>query len=357
MTDLDQKPDRDSEGIKPSPPGAWELIKRPLRKVPGYAIAQIVYHQFRIRYGRPMRKLKPRIEKPSLILIETSSMCNLSCPKCYYRKTTRPRGLIDKDLVIDILDQARDVGLTTVCLSQAGEPLIHPELETFIAAARERKLFPYFITNATLLSEERARSLIQAGLLHMVVSFDGWDEASYSERQTGSRMERVIANLKRMKELRGASRWPSLNAVTVLDTGSLPHFREIKKVVAPLVDYFAFQPLFDFGVPGWEVERNLLLGTGSWKRSPCYQLWQDFTIGSDGRVTACCNDQEYHLAYHSVREAGIKEIWNHPTIQEWRRLHLEGRYGDMPLCGKCTLDFLRSWRYAWIKRRLVNVKI
>lgn len=316
------------------------------------SLPTILYRQLADRFGRHARSLTADSDRPRLLMLETSARCNLRCPKCALRLSSRTRGTMDLGLALSALDQAREWGLNMVSLSQGGEPLLHPELETIIAAARERSLVVYFVTNGTLLTPERSRRLIDAGLSALNVSFDGWDEESYSARQTGGRMPDVLANLRAFRAARGDRRSPVLSTVTTLDALSLPHAARIRELLAPVADAVEFRPLFDFGFPGNRIDRGLLLGTGSWRRTPCAQLWSNLVIGWDGRVTACCNDQDNHLGYADFPAQGLREIWSSPALKEWRRLHLAGRFSAMPLCGDCTIDYQKSLAYALLRRRL-----
>ena len=323
-----------------------------LSRVPGFGPAWIVYRQWADRFGRQARRLSLDSDRPRLLTLETSARCNFRCPKCANSLSKRPRGLMDVALAISALDQARELGIRSVVLSMGGEPLLHPELETIVAAARDRGLAPYFVTNAALLMPERARRLIDAGLANLNVSFDGWDEESYRERQVGGSLAQTLGNLRRFRELRGPNASPKLYSVTVLDSQSLPHVDRILDQLAPVVDTLSFVPLMDFGFPGRRIDRALMLGERSWRRTPCSLLWQDLAIGWDGRVTACCNDQDYDLAYADLNRQSLREIWASPALREWRRLHLAGNFGSMPLCGDCTIDYQKSFAHAWLCYRL-----
>jgi MoaA/NifB/PqqE/SkfB family radical SAM enzyme len=58
------------------------------------------------------------------------------------------------------------------------------------------------ITNGILLSEDVARRLLQAGLDRLWVSLDGATPQSYADVRLGASLPLVIANLRRLKELR-----------------------------------------------------------------------------------------------------------------------------------------------------------
>jgi len=328
-----------------------------LRRVPGFALLKLLRYQVRMRYGSPVRRLSPQAHAPWLMMLESSALCNLSCAKCGHRSSARPLGTMETGLALDLVDQAAKTGIQVVCLSMLGEPLLHPELERIIARVSQRGLFPYLTTNALLLSPEKSRSLIEARIKQIVVSIDGWDSASYAHRQGGADLGQVLDNLRRFREIRGDRRLPWLASITVLDSESQSRLAEIKRLLKSYVEELRIIPLTDFGIPGHEVDPKLLLGTRSWKRVPCGYLWRVLNVGWDGRVTACCNDHNYLLAYHRVQDAPLQEIWQCPQLQEWRGRHLRGEFDQMPMCGPCTFDWANSFSFGWTRHRFSILKV
>lgn len=326
--------------------------KQCIKKVPGFQLADTIRRKVKMHYhARGLTEMAP---PPLTIMLETSSLCNLSCAKCAHKSSERSNGLMDTKMAIDLVDQAADMGIKNVCLSMLGEPLMHRELESIISRVREKGIHSYLVTNAMLLTPERSASLIEAGITQIVVSIDGWDKASYAERQGGARLDRVLDNLRGLREIKENNNRPSLASVTVVDTESKKHLARIKKLLSGCVEHLRLIPLIDFGIPGHEIDPNLLLGTRSWRRVPCENLWQVLGVGWDGRVTACCNDHNYLLAYHHVHDAPLADIWQSPTIKEWRRQHLDGQFESMPMCGGCTYDWIHSLSFQRIKSGFVG---
>jgi MoaA/NifB/PqqE/SkfB family radical SAM enzyme len=69
------------------------------------------------------------------------------------------------------INKLADLGTGIVTLS-GGEPLLHPDLDTIIAAMRKRGVLACMITNGYLLTAERVQRLNRAGLDHMQISID-----------------------------------------------------------------------------------------------------------------------------------------------------------------------------------------
>ncbi len=74
-----------------------------------------------------------------------------------------------------LLDDLADYGAPVVLFS-GGEPLVRQDLEELVAYANEVGIRPVLSTNGTLITEERARALSDAGLTYAGVSVDGLPE-------------------------------------------------------------------------------------------------------------------------------------------------------------------------------------
>ena len=96
--------------------------------------------------------------------------------------------------------------LEALVLNGIGESLLHPALEDFIAQARS--LLPEqatvgFQSNGMLLTESRARSLVDAGLDRICLSLDTVSEESFRAIRGGGEMQGVAAALANLRTAAG----------------------------------------------------------------------------------------------------------------------------------------------------------
>ncbi len=328
------------------------LIKQELSRAPGASGFKILRDQMRLRYGRRARGLREYAPPPRILMLESSGLCNFQCGKCAHKQSTRKLGLMDVELAFSAVDQAARMGIELLCASMLGEPLMHPEVERIIERGCQRGLAPYMVTNGMLLTPERARDLVRAGVKEIIVSIDGWDEESYAARQAGGDLAAVLSNMDAVREMRHVL--PVVSTVTLLDTQTRKHLPEIKNLLAPHADKLRLAPLKDFGIPGHVPDPGLLVGTRSWKRAPCDNLWNTLNVGWDGAITACCNDHNYLLEFEHLGKAPLEEIWNAEKIRFFRRLHLAGEFDKMPMCGRCTCDWGNSFVFHWLKNGFIK---
>lgn len=98
--------------------------------------------------------------------------CNLRCLMCNsWVEEPDGRDELSTDEMIRVIAQARPLGLANLKLF-GGEPMLRRDLEFVVEHASTLGIRCTLITNGTLLSESRARSLVKAGLAELDLSLD-----------------------------------------------------------------------------------------------------------------------------------------------------------------------------------------
>jgi radical SAM protein with 4Fe4S-binding SPASM domain len=70
-------------------------------------------------------------------------------------------------------------------------------------------------------------------------------------------------------------------------------------------------------------------------RMPCPGLWKTPVIRWDGELMACCADVDGDIAVGNLRDADFDELWFGEKMTEYRLLHIEGRFEEIPKCWSC----------------------
>ena len=138
---------------------------------------------------------------PSKLFVETTSRCNLSCFMCV--KQTAEGGVIDGDLADATFARLAEAlpHVEALVLNGVGEPLLHPHLEEYIRMAKGRMpsgSWVGFQTNGVLLSEKRARSLVEAGLDRVGLSLDGVTPETFRRVREGGELAAIERALGRL---------------------------------------------------------------------------------------------------------------------------------------------------------------
>ena len=83
-------------------------------------------------------------------------------------------------LIFKVIDNVKN-HCVYINLWIAGEPLLNPELEKMVEYANKQNIITCISTNAMLLTKERTKNLIAAGVDRVIISFDGATKESYEK--------------------------------------------------------------------------------------------------------------------------------------------------------------------------------
>jgi putative metalloenzyme radical SAM/SPASM domain maturase len=145
---------------------------------------------------------------PSKLFVEVTTRCNLRCSMCV--KEAQGQRIIEGDLSSETFARLAPAlpRLNTLILNGIGEPLLHPQLERFIADAK--RVMPAsglisFQSNGQLLDRKRAFSLAEAGIDRICISADAVSADIFGKLRSGGRPEKVVTAAAALHEA-GASR-------------------------------------------------------------------------------------------------------------------------------------------------------
>jgi pyrroloquinoline quinone biosynthesis protein E len=120
----------------------------------------------------------PALPGPLSIIAEVTHRCPLHCLYCSNPLELK-RG--DAELTTGewnrVFEQAAGLGVLQMHLT-GGEPLARPDLAALVAAGRAAGLYVNLITSGIGLTEERLAKLVDSGLEHIQLSFQGPDEVT-----------------------------------------------------------------------------------------------------------------------------------------------------------------------------------
>jgi len=126
----------------------------------------------------------PESAAPPLRLVfwETTAACNLACVHC--RRLDVSQQLMANDLTteqaIAMIRSLRETGRPILVFS-GGEPLMRPDLFELLEEARRIDLPTALATNGTVVNDEVARRIVEAGVQRVSMSFDGPSPATHDK--------------------------------------------------------------------------------------------------------------------------------------------------------------------------------
>src|SRR3954468_5793948 len=116
------------------------------------------------------------VPAPIGLLAELTHRCPLRCPYCSNPLDLDRRSAeLDTSTWLRVLSEAAQLGVLHVHLS-GGEPTARPDLDRIVAHCRALGLYTNLITSAVLLDKSRLQRLTEAGLDHIQISFQDFEQ-------------------------------------------------------------------------------------------------------------------------------------------------------------------------------------
>jgi len=275
---------------------------------------------------------------PAEIQIQTITSCNASCVMCPYPvvSTEFPHERMDERLYDRILDEcSREPRLRRIEPFLMNEAFTDSRMIDWIARAKQK--VPHAMvtvtTNGAPLVPKVTDRLVRTGLDAIWFSFNGATPEVY-ERIMGIPYDRVKANIDYLLDVRP----PSLRVfVNMIDTRLMApeivenvrywESRGVQAGASPLVNRAGNVGNFDelrYTPQGQEPVRT------------CELVFYKMYILASGDVVLCCMDWRRQVVLGNVGRQSLREIWNSEACRRIRRLHTEGRDGEIDLCKACS---------------------
>lgn len=146
---------------------------------------------------------------PTKLFVETTTRCNLKCQSCV--KQSHENGILEGDMSMATFMALAPTfpHLESLVLNGIGEPLLNPLLEDFIRISKSfmpKESWVGFQSNGTLITDERANSLLAAGLDKICLSLDSVSCDTFRDLREGGEVvdiENAICALKTAKARTG----------------------------------------------------------------------------------------------------------------------------------------------------------
>jgi hypothetical protein len=263
------------------------------------------------------------------------------CPR---DKLTRTPGFMDFGLFEKIITEVSSMRRKPVThLHGFGEPLLDTLLSERIRLAKACGIrHTYIVTNASLLSPETSRQLIDAGLDKMKISFYGTDENSYGATmrrlQFKVTFQNIVDCIRIRRELKRTN--PQLILQYLPHETNHARTEEFRVLWSPLIDKNVgdcvnIASLHNYGGGRTYncVEDKIV--------SICFYPWTAMSVLCDGRVVTCCMDYNAAQVLGDLNVQTVKEVWNGSVLSSVRRKFGKLKYNEFPTCMCCD----------WVQRR------
>ncbi len=279
---------------------------------------------------------------PRIIQIQTIAACNANCIFCPHGKTKNPlpKGRMDWDLYKKIIDECTKYRMWRISPYLMNEPLMDPEIGERIRYISSKKRFPTYTkinTNASLLTEEVARDLIDSGLDILTCSVHGIVKEKYEQTMVGLSLEKVLYNIDRFLELKKKMRKkkPELRVTMVRTKLIEPDVDKIREYWRKRGVRVSIRPMSNRVNP--KVARLNINARPLEPFDWCVRMMQQAYVNVRGELLLCCNDWEQTTILGDLRYQSLYEAWNSEKYMDVRRRFLAGKWKGL-LCAACRMQ-------------------
>ncbi|MHA2282348.1 MAG: radical SAM protein [Promethearchaeota archaeon] len=326
-----------------------------------YLYRQMLIFRIKVR-GRADGKPKRLTPLPSFAWVAVSNRCNLRCAHCM-RRLLKKQGLIDpgdmswdlfRKLELEVLPHLERIQFGG---NNFGEQMMASNWDLLFERVAKLNIKISVVTNATFLTQERVRAMVDAGV-EFNLSLEGATEESY-EKVRGHKYKKFLRTVETTcqakKEKAGSGTKVNLGFTVFRD--NIEELPALLKTAAQIevdrvtVNHFApwkesqrYQSLVyhkdlanrvfakaenlarDLGLL-LDIPRPFDLQNGSRERSPlgvestmpstiCYHPWKSVSINERGDVMPCCATS---VIMGNLAKSSFSEIWNGTKYQRLRR--------------------------------------
>ncbi len=305
---------------------------------------------------------------PEFIQVEVSNICNLSCIMCPLDALKAPKkklSLADFERIIEQFPFLNLIGLYGI-----GEPLNNPHLKEMIQRCKSEKIETELVTNATLLNEERGRSLLESGLGRLYLSVDSVRPEKYAAIRKGAEFEKVRANMENFIRHKRATQAtaPKIGVATVVMRENIRELPEIIRFAEQMgADSLLIKGLNTAYTEKFlEAEENsdetaklialcnevnqqgkLRVTFYQNNQKACSWPWTRAFITANGEVTPCCNCPDPdQISFGNLFQQSFQDIWNNSKYRAFRAAFSKG---IPPVCRSCpdySFDYLQTGPFA-----------
>jgi radical SAM protein with 4Fe4S-binding SPASM domain len=295
--------------------------------------------------GEWVAQLESRMQPiPRVDQVELTNACPFTCGFCPrgIDKMERPVGHLDLGLLREIVDQVKDIPnrhRKSFGLHYFGEPLLHPDVPGAVRIVREAGLEPEISVNPILLTPEKGRAILEAGVGVFILSMDGLDTETLvrARGKHAGPFERAAAHVEAVIEAASKMARPPNVMVSMVGTIHNRHqwrelFTRYRRLGLPwltpvvrLMDDFGDPDIVQIGVK--QEQRHM--------RQLCGSPYGSVSVLWDGTVVPCCHDFDGHISLGNLRTQTLAEVWSGELYRRFRERWKEGRFEPDEPCHSC----------------------
>ncbi|MCM1258666.1 MAG: radical SAM protein [Roseburia sp.] len=298
------------------------------------------------------------VDTPFLLGIFLGDLCNFKCKYCIQsaddstpEKQQLTKKFLEWETFVKIADSAKKFPnkIKTVLLSSIGEPLLHPQIVEMIQYMKQIDLADAYeiVTNASMLTPELGKGLVDAGLTRLCISLQGLTAQKYVDISgVDIDYQQFYENIKTFYQYsRGKCKLHIKTVDVSLDEGEDQKFMEMYGPICDTIFIDTVAPVFK-GVDYTEIVQNEeAYRKEAYEKNRgvcCGSLFYTLYTLADGRIAPCC-DHPQPMIYGDIKEMGLVEAWNSQRRRDFLVQHLTHKRCDNSICAGCAAPLVREF--------------
>ncbi|WP_084254084.1 radical SAM/SPASM domain-containing protein [Methylobacter marinus] len=268
---------------------------------------------------------------PYLFVLEVTNVCNLKCPFCLTGKGisgNREVRHMKFEEAKKILDEVGPY-LYFLQVYTWGEPLLNKDLIKIIKYAKQKNIYVMLSTNATAMTHEYNKSLLEAGIDYIMLAIDGGSENTYKQYRRGGDFNKVLANVNDLLSQckHQATNTPFIEWQYIVFRHNEHEIKTTEKM-AYEIGINKFTPL-----PAYVENKDWLPENPEYRTDlgnperlfNCDRPWSHLNVRADGGVASCCYTFFKKDDFSSFVDHSFHQIWNNEKFQQSRRIIWQSR--------------------------------
>ena len=320
-----------------------------------------------------------RNSKPTIFNIETTNYCNMTCVMC-------PRTIFMKRKNIWISDEIFEKALSNInpynedklkefwnwlenatpykpdevsengfyfsvvsrclILHGYGEPFLDKFLIKRLKKCKENKIPTYFSCTPATMTVEKAVAAMENGLSVLKFSLDAMDDDEI--KKIRGRKANYNESIKKILEIIKIKKERNFKTILVPCMISFRNSEKDKKLHKSFLEFWKPYDVFAYVKSQdnrWLFEKDKdLVNNSHYAKQYCEYPWTSLTVMADGNVVPCTQISNNEIVLGNINENSLEEIWNGKKYEEFRKMHISGKFPENHKCLK-NCDQVKLFEY------------
>lgn len=286
---------------------------------------------------------------PAYISIEPTNVCNLQCPECPTgnKTSTVDKGYITQEILQSVIEACKPYTIA-VNLYFQGEPFLHTNIIPMITAVHNANMLSSISTNAHFIDTQNAEAIIQSGLTHLIVSFDGYNQESYKIYRKNGSFEKVTQALEALQQAKQKlkSHTPLVELQCLLFAHTQTHTNTIQqlgkqygadRVVFKTAQLYSAEniDMLPHNKHSRYIVQNNSLHIKHPLKNACWRMWSSCVVSWQGNILPCCFDKNHTFSYGNITDTQFHDILKSTQTHRFKRL-IHNNRKSIEMCRNCS---------------------